>query len=103
MTNQVTQQEINDIVWRACDTFRGTIDPSQYKDFILVMLFLKYISDLWKEKREQFEGRYKGDVDRVQRALSRERFIVPGGCDFDFLYARRDEPNIGELINIALE
>ena len=47
----------NDIAWRACDTFRGTLDPTQYKDYILVMLFIKYMSDLWKDKREQYETR----------------------------------------------
>ena len=31
------QKSINDAVWRACDTFRGAIDPSQYKDYILVI------------------------------------------------------------------
>jgi type I restriction enzyme M protein len=38
----INQDEINNVAWRACDTFRGTIDPAQYKDYILVMLFLKY-------------------------------------------------------------
>jgi type I restriction enzyme M protein len=46
---------VNDIAWRACDTFRGTLDPAQYKDYILVMLFIKYMSDLWKDKREQYD------------------------------------------------
>ena len=32
MTNTVNQQEINQILWRACDTFRGTVDPSEYFD-----------------------------------------------------------------------
>jgi type I restriction enzyme M protein len=99
----ISKQQVFDIVWRACDTFRGTIDPSQYKDYILVMLFLKYISDVWKDKRKQYEERYKGDAERVERALSRERFVIPKDCDFDSLYVRREKPNVGELINIALE
>lgn len=103
MTNQVNQKEINDIAWRACDTFRGTLDPAHYKDYILVMLFIKYLSDLWKDKREDYEKRYKGDKVRIERALSRERFVVPPETDFDFLYSKRREANIGELINIALE
>jgi hypothetical protein len=31
-------------VWKACDTFRGSIDPSIYKDYVLTMLFIKYLS-----------------------------------------------------------
>jgi type I restriction enzyme M protein len=103
MTEKETQKEINEIAWRACDTFRGALDPAQYKDYILVMLFIKYMSDLWKEMRERYEKQYQGDKVRVDRALSRERFIVPKDADFDYLYSKRRETNIGELINVALE
>lgn len=103
MTPRVSQDEINNIAWRACDTFRGTLDPAQYKDYILVMLFIKYMSDQWKDKREAYDQKYKGDKERVDRAMGRERFVVPKHAEFDYLYAKRREPNIGELINIALE
>jgi len=99
----ITQDHISAVAWRACDTFRGTIDPAQYKDYILVMLFLKYLSDVWRDKREEFEKEFKGDTERVRRRLARERFIMPDGSDFHTLYAKRNEANIGELINVALE
>jgi type I restriction enzyme M protein len=103
MTATVSQQEINETLWRACDTFRGTLDPSQYKDYLLVMLFLKYVSDVWADKREQLTRKYEGDAVRVERALGRERFVVPTESEFPYLYARRENANLGELINIALE
>jgi type I restriction enzyme M protein len=96
------QKSINDAVWRACDTFRGTIDPSQYKDYILVMLFLKYLSDLHKEKLEEYQIRYGGDKDRIARTMARERFLLPEKADFDHLYAQRGQADIGERINKAL-
>lgn len=102
-SRRTTQRDINEVVWRACDTFRGTIDPAQYKDYILVMLFLKFVSDLTREKREDYEERFHGDAVRVQRAMERERFIVPEGTDFYSLYAARNEPDIGDRINKALE
>ena len=103
MTDRVTQQQINDTAWAACDTFRGAVDAGQYKDYILVMLFLKYISDLWNDHLETYRKRYGGDEARIRRRLERERFILPEGASFYELYARRNEANIGELINIALE
>ena len=103
MPDRISQQEINDTLWRACDTFRGTLDPAQYKDYLLVMLFLKYVSDVWTDKQEELQERYKGDKVRVERALGRERFVVPPESHFKYLYDRRDAPNIGELINIGLE
>lgn len=103
---QTTQQDINSIIWRACDTFRGTIDPAQYKDYILVMLFLKYLTDLRNDKREEYRQKYKGDESRVERAMSRERFVLPEKADFDYLYenreSKRGEKSIGELIDEAL-
>lgn len=97
------RREIFGIVWKACDTFRGAVDPTEYKNYILTMLFLKYLSDMWKDKRAGYAAKYNGDKDRIERALSRERFVVPKECDFDYLYAHREAANIGELINIALE
>ncbi len=47
MANKITQKDINNIVWKACDTFRGAIDPAQYKDYILTTLFLKYVTDVY--------------------------------------------------------
>ena len=104
-------------VWQACDTFRGVIDPAQYKDYILTMLFVKYLSDIHKSKTAELEKKYKGDEIRIRRALDWKRFIIPnieirdssGKVEdtfpalFDNLYERRSRSNIGELINILLE
>ena len=50
MMKKTTSQDVIKIVWKACDTFRGTMDSSKYKDYILTMLFVKYVSDFYKEK-----------------------------------------------------
>ncbi|MCB0647759.1 MAG: type I restriction-modification system subunit M [Saprospiraceae bacterium] len=102
MPNKITQKDINDAVWKACDTFRGSIDPSVYKDYVLTMLFLKYLSDVHDDKRESYLAKYNGDAERAKRAMQHERFVVPEHSHFKFLYESRNEANIGELINIAL-
>ena len=103
MDDKVTQQEINNAAWAACDTFRGVVDAGQYKDYILVMLFLKYISDLWNDHFESYRKQYGGDDVRIRRRMERERFVLPKGASFYDLYEERNEANIGELINIGLE
>ncbi|MDJ1472446.1 type I restriction-modification system subunit M [Xanthocytophaga flava] len=103
MEKKLTQKEINNIVWKACDTFRGTIDATQYKDYILTMLFVKYVTDVWKDKRAAYAEKYNGDEVRIERALRNERFQVPAECTFDYLFEQRNENHLGELINIALE
>lgn len=101
--NEHLQKEINNIVWRACDTFRGTIDPSQYKDYILVMLFVKYLSDLHRDRYDALKEQFGDDEAMIQRRLQRERFVVPEGCSYYDLYEKRNKDDVGEQINKALE
>jgi len=104
MTNRLTtQRDINEVVWRACDTLRGTIDPTQYKDYILVLLFLKYVSDLVRDRRAILLDEYDGNEQRVERQLQRERFLLPAGCEFEALYAKRSSDEIGDRINKSLQ
>jgi len=103
MNDQITQSRINQAAWAACDTFRGVVDATQYKDYILVMLFVKYISDIWVDHTEQYERQFDGDTRKIDRRLERERFPLPVGASFNDLYAQKDAANIGELINEALE
>lgn len=101
-TPKIDQAQINRVVWKACDTFRGLIDPSQYKDYILTMLFLKYVSDVYKAKYAEHLEKYEGDRERAARAMRHERFVVPEQSSFDYLFSHRADDNIGELIDMAL-
>lgn len=118
MSSKIDQNDINNAAWSACDTFRGTVDPAQYKDYILVMLFVKYISDVWKDHYDKYRKQYGNDDTRIRRKLERERFVLPivelkdqhtGKvtdsfiADYYSLYNRRSADNIGELINIVLD
>jgi type I restriction enzyme M protein len=100
---KITQRELGDIIWSACDTFRGAVDPTEYKNYILTMLFIKYISDLYKDRKADYEKRYQGDAARIKRSLERERFRLPKEAMFDYLYDHREDADIGEVINKALE
>lgn len=102
METKITQEDVNKVVWKACDTFRGVIDPSQYKDYILTMLFLKYVSDVSKSKYNEYLAKYEADEERAKRAMRHERFIVPDNSTFDYLFEHRNDSNIGEVIDIAL-
>jgi type I restriction enzyme M protein len=101
--SQLNQDEINAVLWRACDTFRGVVDAAEYKNYILVMLFLKYISDVWAEHYVTLKAQFGDDEERIRRRLDRERFVLPKGCAFNDMYTQRNAPNIGELINRTLE
>ncbi|NMA68105.1 MAG: type I restriction-modification system subunit M [Desulfitobacterium sp.] len=102
MDKKTTQAEINQTLWEACDTFRGKIDSSIYKDYVLVMLFVKYLSDAYKEKLEEYTKKYDGNEMRIKRALARERFVISEKSTFDYLYGKRNASEVGDEINKAL-
>lgn len=99
---KTTKEDIEKALWSGANTFRGKIDSSTYKDYLLVMLFLKYLNDMHKEHLDEYTEKYKGDKTRIERAMSREKFILSEESTFDYLYEHRREANIGELINKAL-
>jgi type I restriction enzyme M protein len=102
MNEKVNQDLINKKLWSACDTFRGTISPDTYKDFILTMLFLKYISDVWQDHYEQYQAQYGNEKDLIEELMKKERFVLPSSASFYALYERRHEPGNGERIDQAL-
>lgn len=67
------------------------------------MLFVKYLSDTYKEHYEEYHERYKGNQARVERALKRDRFTLKETSTFDYLYKNRSSHDIGEKIDKALE
>lgn len=79
----IKKTQLYSILWESCNILRGSMDASQYKNYVLTMLFLKYISD-----------RVKSDPDLY--------FQLPKGCSFDDIVKLKNKPNIGEEIQKAL-
>lgn len=79
----IKKSQIYSTLWSSCDVLRGSMDASQYKDYVLMMLFVKYLSD-------------KGNNDD-------SLFIIPPGCNFSDFVALKGHEGIGEAINIKLE
>ncbi|WP_299977088.1 type I restriction-modification system subunit M [uncultured Pseudoteredinibacter sp.] len=100
--NQINQDEINKAVWAACDTFRGTVDPSIYKDFILTMLFLKYISDVHQDKLDELSAEYSDEPELIAAMMGSQSFIIPTNATFWDLYESRHEAGNGTRIDQAL-
>jgi Type I restriction-modification system methyltransferase subunit len=100
--DKINQDCINKALWAACDTFRGTISADTYKDFILTMLFLKYISDVWQDHYDGYKAEYGDEPELIEEMMKNERFVLPKSASFYVLYKHRHEPGNGERIDQAL-
>ncbi|MFP4451957.1 MAG: type I restriction-modification system subunit M [Desulfobacterales bacterium] len=99
---QYTQEALNRMLWAAADSSRGTIDAGVYKDYVLLFLFYKYISDLHAHNVQKLKERYGDDKERINLRLKNARFVIPDNCSFGDLYQHVNADNLGERLNKAL-
>ncbi|CAB5518648.1 type I restriction-modification system subunit M [Stutzerimonas stutzeri] len=81
-TGVVKKSDLYSSIWASCDELRGGMDASQYKDYVLFMLFIKYISDKY------------GNSDDFAPPV-----VIPPGASFQDMVALKGNPDIGNLIN----
>lgn len=74
------KSELYSSIWSSCDVLRGGMDASQYKDYVLVLLFVKYVSD-------KYAGEAFAPIE------------IPEGASFKDLVALKGQPDIGDQIN----
>jgi len=98
-----TQEDLNRILWQAADSSRTQVDAGIYKDYVLSMLFFKYLSDLSKKRHEEYKKRFGGDEKRIEEKMKLDRFFLPKKSSFDYIYSVLEQDNVGEEINKALE
>lgn len=76
----IKKSDLYSSLWKSCDELRGGMDASQYKDYVLILLFVKYVSD-----------KYAGDPDAL--------IDVPTGGSFADMVAAKNDKEIGDRIN----
>ncbi|MEI6378091.1 MAG: type I restriction-modification system subunit M [Candidatus Falkowbacteria bacterium] len=101
-STKITQEDLNKILWSAADSSRTSVDGGVYKDYVLVMLFYKYLSDLSKKQHNVYRERFGDDEARIAEKMKADRFYLPPQTSFDHIFALREKDNIGEELNKAL-
>src|SRR3989344_6573536 len=76
----IKKSELYGSLWKSCDELRGGMDASQYKDYVLALLFVKYVSD-----------KYSGKKDAL--------IEIPQGGSFKDMISLKGKPDIGDRIN----
>lgn len=78
------KSELYSLLWEACNKLRGGVEPSRYKDYVLVLLFFKYVSDRYKGKRFA-------------------EFTISEGASFDDLIAAKGKSDVGERVDKIIQ
>jgi type I restriction enzyme M protein len=106
-------RDLHDTLWKAADKLRGSMDAAQYKDFVLGLVFLKYVSDSFAERREQIraevladgvpEQRIEAFLDDVDEYRREGVFWVPESARWHLLSQRTKGGNPGLIIDVAMD
>ena len=102
-----------DVLWQVADRLRSSTDISEYKDLVFRLIFLKYVADAFKERRETLRGKLAedeitgelADDDRESpgKCAAAGTFWVPPEARWDYLRKLATHPQIGTLIDNAMD
>lgn len=97
---KTTFEDIKNALWAGANTFRDNIDASNYKDYVLSMLFVKYLSDTFDESVENLKKDYEGI--RLERQIANLPFVLKEEYTFNYLLKNKYAVDIGSKISEAL-
>ena len=80
------KSELYSLLWEACNKLRGGVEPARYKDYVLVLLFFKYVSDRYKDKGHPFAV-----------------ITISKGASFEDLIAAKGKSDVGERVDKIIQ
>src|SRR5438045_2366845 len=105
-------EDLRATLWKTADKLRGSMDAAQYKDFVLGLVFLKYVSDAFAERRAQIRAdvvargvlasQLDPFLDDIEEYARGGVFWVPRGARWEELAERATDADIGQLIDAAM-
>lgn len=104
MAKKTAELKIEDALWKASDQLRGSMDASQYRNVVLGLIFLKYVSDSFNEKYETLiNSDYPEDAEDRDMYTAENVFWLPKEARWDVIAAAAKTPELGETIDKSME
>lgn len=101
-TDNTAEIGFEEQIWKAADKLRGNIDASEYKNVVLGLIFLKYISDKFEQKHEELVAEGEGFEEDRDEYTAEGIFFVPKDARWETVAAAAHTPKIGKVIDEAM-
>ncbi|MDR3190908.1 MAG: type I restriction-modification system subunit M [Lactobacillaceae bacterium] len=103
MATKSNELKIEDQLWAAADELRGSMDASEYRNVVLGLIFLKYVSDSFEEKyQELLASEYPEDAEDKDQYMAKNIFWLPKAARWEIINAASKTPAIGDVIDKAM-
>ncbi|MHC5907537.1 type I restriction-modification system subunit M [Streptomyces sp. S6] len=110
MAAEAWSRELRDVLWRAVDNLRGSVDAAQYKEFVLGLVFLKYLSAAFDERQSQLTEALFVEEDIPQEQMAevlkdpdRYEFWVPPTARWPWSEANAEQRDAGRVLDEAAD
>lgn len=103
MANPSKQKSIEETLWDSANKLRGTVEPSEYKHVVLGLIFLKFASDKFEERRKELISEGKGQyLEMVEFYTMKNVFYLPDISRWSYLVANAKQNDLALKIDTAL-
>lgn len=101
-TENTAELGFEEKIWKAADKLRGNIDPSEYKNVVLGLIFLKYISDKFEQRYRDLVDEGEGFEEDPDEYLADGIFFVPPEARWSVVASSAHTPEVGKVIDEAM-
>lgn len=104
MVTKSKELNIENKLWKTADALRGSMDASEYRNVVLGLIFLKYVSDSFETRHDELlKSDYPEDAEDPDMYLSENIFWVPKEARWELIQQSAKTPQIGEIIDSAMD
>ena len=103
MANNKKEKSFEETLWDSCNALRGSVEPSEYKHVVLSLIFLKFVSDKFEERRKEIiSSGYQKFVEQPSFYMSKNVFYLPEKSRWSYILENAKQDDIAIKIDTAL-